>query len=276
MMEKKLERSPLLGILPTEIGSAILLIFGEESEAVIRVLADIGYQVREVARRRESITIRVKNKTADFVIVMGGYGSSSIASALHELVTLGGRRFVMAGTCGGSYHHPLGEVYLIRKATVNPVGGSGGMGFYRRFEPGEEFFPSPVLLEAAQPLAIEPAPSLLISSDAFYGFGGVLNRDKKLYYNGPTMTDGSVPPGFEAFKELYQSNRPFLLDMETAFFYGICDRWNGVEGIAIRAISNHIPFDPEDPIPEEKNALEASLIKSVELAELLLDNEVSQ
>ncbi len=230
----------------------------------------MGCALSEVARRRESTTYRVKRNSADFLIVMGGYGSSSIASALHELVISGCRRFVMAGTCGASSHHSLGKVYLIRRASVNPVGGPGGMGFYLHFEPGKEFSPSPVLLEAARPLGLEPNPSLLISSDAFYGFGGVLNQDKKLSYNGPPTATGLPPPGFEAFKELYESNQPFLLDMETAFFYGICDSWTGVKGIAIRAVSNYIPFDPEYPIPEEKKALEAALVKSVELVELLL------
>lgn len=144
------------------------------------------------------------------------------------------------------------------------------MGFYRQFVPKKEFSPSPVLLEAAQPLGLEPNPSLLISSDAFYGFGGVLNNDKMLSYNGPPTDTGFPPPGFEAFKDLYNSGQPFLLDMETAFFYGICDSWNQVEGIAIRAISNYIPFDPDDPMPEEEKALEASLLKAVELMELLL------
>ncbi|MEA1927410.1 MAG: hypothetical protein U9N73_04335 [Candidatus Auribacterota bacterium] len=270
MTDKQLTTTPLLGLFPSDIGPAILLVFGEESRTVINILTDLGCELSEVARRRESTTYRVKRNSADFLIVMGGYGSSSIASALHELVILGGRQFVMAGTCGGSSHHRLGKVYLIKRASVNPVGGPGGMGFYRRFKPGEEFYPSPVLLEAAQLLGLEPASSLLISSDTFYGFGGVLNKDQKLYYNGPPADNGLHPPGFESFRKLYESGRPFLLDMETAFFYGICDSWVGVAGIAIRAVSNYIPFNPDDPIPEEDNALEASLIKSVEMMELLL------
>jgi uridine phosphorylase len=270
LTDKELKTTPLLGLLPSDISPVILLVFGEESGTVRRILTDMDCELSEVARRRESTTYRVKRGSADFLVVMGGYGSSSIASALHELVILGCRRFVMAGTCGGSSHHSLGKVYLIKRASINPVGGSGGMGFYRQFKPGEEFSPSPMLLEAARPLRLEPNPSLLISSDAFYGFGGVLNQDKKLSYNGPPTDIGVTPPGFESFKELYKSGQPFLLDMETAFFYGICDSWNKVEGIAIRAVSNYIPFDPEDPIPEEENALEAALVESVELVELLL------
>ena len=270
MTDSKLKTTPLLGLLPSDISPAILLVFGEETGTVISALTNTGCGIRKVARRRESTTYRVKRNSADFLIVMGGYGSSSIASALHELVTLGGRRFVMAGTCGASSHHRLGEVYLISRAAVNPVGGPGGMGFYRQFEPGEEFSPSPVLWEAARPLGLDSAPSVLISSDAFYGFGGVLNPDKELYYNGPPTEDGLPSPGFESFRKLYENDQPFLLDMETAYFYGICDSWNQVEGIAIRAVSNHIPFDLDDPIPEEEKALATSLLKSIELMELLL------
>ena len=270
MTNKQLKTTPLLGLLSSDISPVILLVFGEEAKTVIHILTYMGCALSEIARRRESTTYRVKRNSADFLIVMGGYGSSSIASALHELVILGGRRFVMAGTCGGSSHHRLGEVYLINRASVNPVGGPGGMGFYRRVVPEKEFSPSPILLEAAQKLGLEPNPSLLISSDAFYGFGGVLNQDKKLSYNGPPTDIGVTPPGFESFKLLYNSGHPFLLDMETAFFYGICDSWNQVEGIAIRAVSNYIPFDPDDPIPEEEKALEASLVKSVELMEMIL------
>ena len=265
-----LKQTPLLGLLSADISPNILLIFGEEEGTVIRILSNIGYRISEIARRRESITIRATKKTVDFLIVMGGYGSSSITSAIHELVYLGARHFVMAGTCGGSSHHKLGKVFLIKRATVNQVGGAGGLGFYRMVKPGEEFFPSPELLETARALNLEPATSPLISSDAFYGFGGDLNADKQLIYKSPPTYDGLPTPGFICFKTLYESGEPFLLDMETAFFYGICDAWNQVEGIAIRAVSNHIPFDPDDPIPEEDNALAAALIKSVELMELLL------
>ncbi len=270
MIDKNLKTTPLLGLIPSDIGSTILLIFGEETGRVLTAVSDIGCRTREVARRRESVSLRVKRKTAEFTVVMAGYGSASVASALHELATSGARRFVLAGTCGGSSHHPLGKVYLIGRAAFNPVGGPGGMGFYRRMEPGDEFFPSPELLNAARPLGLDPAPSSLISSDTFHGFGGVLNRDKTLSYKAPPAKDGLPPPGFESFRKLYESGQPFLLDMETAFFYGICDSWNQVEGIAIRAVSNYIPFDPDDPIPEEGKALEASLVKAVELMELLL------
>jgi uridine phosphorylase len=264
-----LKQTPLLGLLPADISPNILLIFGEEEGTVIRILSNIGYRISEIARRRESITIRATKKTVDFLIVMGGYGSSSITSAIHELVYLGARRFVMAGTCGGSSHHELGKVFLIKQATVNQVGGAGGLGFYRKIKPGEEFFPSPELLKTARALNLEPATSPLISSDAFYGFGGDLNVDKQLIYKRPPTDDGLPPPGFVSFKKLYESGEPFLLDMETAFFYGICDCWDGIEGIAIRSVSNYIPFDPDDLVPEEENALAASILKSVDLMEML-------
>lgn len=53
--------------------------------------------------------------------------------------------------------------------------------------------------------------------------------------------------------------------METAFFYGLLRVWPDLEGIAVRAVSNHLPFDPEDPVPAEGTALRASLEKAAAL-----------
>ncbi|MEA1927591.1 MAG: hypothetical protein U9N73_05245 [Candidatus Auribacterota bacterium] len=53
--------------------------------------------------------------------------------------------------------------------------------------------------------------------------------------------------------------------METAYFYAICQAFQGVRGIAIRVVSNHVPFDPDDRIPEEAKALVSAVERGVEL-----------
>lgn len=239
---------------------------GEEPGKVREILESFGYGVNEISRRRDSRSIRAFRDRNSFPIIMAGYGSAAIASVLHELILVGGNTFILAGTCGASEHYQPGETFIISRAVISLPGGPGGAGFYLKIKPGQEFRPDIELLEIARVINLEERG--IISSDSFYGLGGVIDDAGKLIYAGPALKGDETPPGFKAFRELFSTGEPFLLDMETAYFYALCRTFRGVRGIAVRSVSNHVPFDPEDPIPEEENALKAAVGKAVELIEL--------
>ncbi|HPJ72182.1 MAG TPA: hypothetical protein PK636_05835, partial [bacterium] len=245
----------------------VLLVFGEERSAVAAALEADGFSLEERARRRESRTFRVSRPGLSFPAVLAGYGSASTAGALGELVRLGARAFVMAGTCGASRHYSLGRVYLLDRAAANPLGGLGAAGYFSRAKPGEDFFPDPGLAEIGRRLGLPSvAPGKIVSQDTFYGFGGVLDEQGELVDAGPApVPGGGSPPGFEAFLRLYRGGKPYLLDMETAFFYALCSAWRGVRGVAVRGVSNHVPFPAGDYVTREKQALAASLRAAVEI-----------
>ena len=250
MTEAK-KRTPLLGLTEEDVGDTVVLVLGEEAGKVTDSLKAIGCELIEISRRRESRTIRASRNKTSFPVVLGGYGSASATSTLHELIVLGAKNFIMAGTCGASRHFSPGEIFIISRAVFNPPGAAGGAGYYLHSNPGQEFVPDPELLIISRSLNLETAGSAIISCDTFYGFGGIIDENGQLRYDGPALNEDNVTPGFQAFRDLLNRDDPFLLDMETAFFYALCQAFQGVKGIAIRGISNYVPFNPDDFIPEE-------------------------
>ncbi len=259
-------KTVMLGLEKGDVDECVLPVFGEEAESVAAGLEAAGCALSPLGRRRGAAVFRAGREGTSFTVVVAGYGSAAVAGTMFELVSLGGRTFVLAGTCGASRHYPLGDTYLLTRAVINPLGGPGGVGFSSAGKPGRDILPSPDLAGIASGMGLKsPGEGRVISQDSFYNFGCVLDEGGQPLYAGPAPANGQTPPGFRAFVELYQSGEPYLLDMETAFFYALCRTWKGVRGIAVKSVANHVPFDPDDPLPREKEALFSSLRTAVEL-----------
>jgi hypothetical protein len=243
-----------------DLGKNVLIVCGEDPPKVRACLKGLGYELISLAHCRESHTYRLKKGRRSFTLVISGYGSASVACVVYELEELGAENLILAGTCGASSHFRLDEPLVLLRARINPLGGSGAVGFYTHDPMDWEFFPSNKLLRQTRGLRLKRADiSHIISSDTFYGFSCVLDRDGRPVYRGPPIAD-RYPAGYEKFRRLYRSQKPYLLDMEVGFFYALCGIWKKLNGLAIKAPSNYVPFENgHPPIRDESKALRASL-----------------
>lgn len=253
-------KTALLRMSRADLGKNVLIVCGEDPPKVRRCLKSLGFELSSLAHCRESHTYRLKKGRRSFTLVISGYGSASVACVVYELEELGAENLILAGTCGASGHFRLSEPLVLLRARINPLGGSGAVGFYTHDPMDWEFFPSLKLSRLARRLKLKRSDiSHIISSDTFYGFSCVLDGEGRPAYRGPPVED-RFPAGYEKFTRLYRSKKPYLLDMEVGFFYALCGIWKKLNGLAIKAPSNYVPWENgRPPIREEAKALLAAL-----------------
>ncbi|MBN2457954.1 hypothetical protein JXB31_02375 [Candidatus Woesearchaeota archaeon] len=281
------KKSTLLGLSINDIADDMLIVFGEDATKVQNRLIRLGYDIENINSSREFHTFNASNKDYSFPLIVAGLGSASVECVLSEIgmkrqervdqLTAGMKEaeaekidndykinLYLAGTCGASKDYTLGETVIL---TMGRINNNGSSWFYQS---GRKrlFGPSAGLLKKAnEDLGMKVGN--IFSSDAFYGFGCIL-KDNQLEYSGaPLNAEDTKHKGFEKFKELYNSKEPYLIDMETAVFYMLCQRLKGLEGIAIKGVSNFVPFDVDNAITHsnERLALESSIDSCVKLIE---------
>jgi uridine phosphorylase len=267
----------LLRINENDIAENMLVVFGEDPLKVKKSLEKKGYAVNDVSHSREFHTFYAKSKSDEFPFIVAGLGSASVECVLSELAMLNGQsnpgssiNLVLGGTCGASpNHYKIGDAVPIAEGLVN---NSGSYSFYssgrkKVFRPSSDLFTLTTKL-FSELEGREPKGHRMTSSDAFYGFGCLLDGTKP-FYSGAKLEGGQMPAGFVNFERLYQSRKPYLIDMETAFFYAFCNRLSGLKGVAIKGVSNYVPFDPSNYIGDEDKALNSSLDKCVKVISYL-------
>jgi uridine phosphorylase len=209
----------------------ILVVFGEDKDKVAKLL-----NAEHKSSNREFHLYEKDN----ILVIVAGLGSASVEAVMNEIAfTSKDSKVVLAGTCGASKDFELGEPYAISKGTMQNLGSWVYYGDKKT---------------AAPTMKTDMKTAEIISTDAFYGFG--CNK------NGPaSATKNPSPKGYRDFKKLL--SKPFLIDMETAFFYAFLEEFN-LTGISIKAASNYIPFE-SDIIGKEDIALEKSLKEAVRI-----------
>jgi len=254
-------KTAVLRLTEKHVTKVVMVVFGEDNMIIQKTLKDLGQRPSLRIQTREFSTYLVANNSGTFTLISAGLGSASVEIVLAELSLHQAAKVVLAGSCGASSHFRLGEPLLLTEAKmVN----RGSLEYYLRGKSGLSR-PSPLLVRVAKELCLQEAR--IVSSDAFYGFGCLLDSQGKPVYAGPKLKD-SRPPGYVKFKRMYESKKRYLVDMETAFFYGLCATF-GLEGVAIKSPSNHIPFHPKRFISQETKAVHSSVAKAIELISLL-------
>ncbi len=257
-------QSAIMKLKQEDLKKNILFVCGEHVPCVTDYLKSADYSVKELSIARQFYSYNISKDDKDFLLIVTAPGSACVEIVMSEIAMLKERdkdntetNMILAGSCGASLNYDIGEVYAINESKP---GNQGCISFYSQ-ESVEKTYPSQKLLDLSKELNIKQGGS--ISSDALYGFGLMIKDEKPIFF-GPPVKD--EPAGFLRFKELYESGEPYLIDMETAFFYDMGSRLN-IDCLALKSPSNYIPFDPKNPIEEQKevDALNNSLEKCLEV-----------
>jgi uridine phosphorylase len=254
-------KTTVLQLAEEDVTEVVMVVFGEDNTKIQETLKSVDQEPFLTRHTREFNTYRVAGDSNEFTLIVAGLGSASVEIVLAELSFLNVDKVVLAGSCGASSNYKLGEPLLLTGARMINFGSAG---YYLKEKP-QLSMPSFFLIDIAKKLDLQEAQ--IVSCDAFYGFGCLLNNEGEPVYAGPGF-DNQQPPGYLEFKEMYESKRPYLVDMETAFFYALC-RCFGLDGIAIKSPSNHIPFNPKRFISQEEEAVRSSITKTIKLISLL-------
>lgn len=256
-------RSTILKIKKNDLKDNILLVFGEDASKVLAVLNKQGIDAKELSYSREFYVY----DTLNFSLVIAGLGSASVECALSDIAIVREgyeTNIILAGSAGVSRDFKIGETFILEEGFIN---NNGSVDYYGDNEE-RVYEPNSFLKEHASSLDIRKEK--IISSDAFYGFGSISKGDK-LLYSGAILNNKDDAVGFRRFKELYESEKSYVIDMEVAFFYALCSKFKGLRGLAIKAASNYVPFDVDSPISQkdEEKALSESIKHCVNVIDLL-------
>jgi uridine phosphorylase len=241
-----MKKSGLLGI-EDNLPRKCVLICGEDLAVITNVLKELNITYDLVLKKREFSIFVINYNKKKLTLAVTGLGSASIELILQELLQVDINVIGLAGTCGISKHFELGEPIFINQASYE----FGSPDFYddfkiKTFYPNSKFKPG------------ELKSAMGVSSDSFYAIGGVLEQNRIVYKGAKTK---KTPPAVLKFEKLYNSNEPYVIDMETAFFFAFQNIFKNFKCFCVRAGSNYVPFDPKDFIKDENTAVKNSLIE---------------
>jgi hypothetical protein len=94
--------------------------------------------------------------------------------------------------------------------------------------------------------------------------GGVVKNGRLEYFGAPAYHE---PIYVEKFRQLQQSGRPYLIDMETGYLYAFGSVFQNFRYCAVKGVSNYVPFDPGNVMAEGQKALRNSIKASLQLLE---------
>lgn len=173
---------------------------------------------------------------------------------------IGGRNFILAGTCASlSDRVKSSDIISPRAIQLR----SGAMDEYIRrdgFTPEADDH----LFEQLRRYAANNNHTFIddishVSTDAFYGFGAELDQDGQAVYAGHELKGGRTPV---ALTDLLDDNKVDTLDMEIAPFYTLGGLLKDCHYLAIKYPSNSIPWDASF----NGDTIESALGRSIKLS----------
>jgi purine-nucleoside phosphorylase len=176
-----------------------------------------------------------------------GMGTPSFSIVMEELIMLGVKRFIRAGTCGGVGRHLRTGDIVIATGSIPADGATRTYLHGDPFAPVADFELTRALVDAARAKGVEPNPGLVQSVDVFY------NPDSD--YAAKMRSRGVLAVEMEASALFYLASRER-------------GKGNDIRGACILTVSDTLVKDGdaygEDYMPLED--LEAATRRMIEIA----------
>lgn len=194
-------------------------------------------------------------------VMVGGLGSASVEVLLQEAVQSGVKRVLLSGSCASLKPAlAVGDLIVPETAILRPGAFSEYDSRWQEAKGHTEFRNR--LLEYLHWRGIEAKTGKMISTDAFYALGGARDAEGRAVYAGADLRDNYLPEGLDlALRNPLQAE---ALDMECASFFALASLMTGVEAIALKCVSNPIPWDESFDEGAIKDHLETALRTALE------------